>query len=448
MSPRRPRPFRDREHAGTLLGEELLRYRGAPDLIVLALPRGGVPVGAAVARALGAPLDVFVVRKLGLPGREELAMGAIASGGVRVVNEDVIEMLRVPREVVDRVAADEELELGRRERVYRADKPPVTLAGRTVILVDDGLATGASMRAAVAAVKERRPARLVVAVPVAAATTVAELRPAVDDLVCLVAPEEFSAVNLWYDHFPQLTDAEVRRLLAAGPDVRTVDATPPAPVPPGHPALVRIPAGEAQLDGELVIPEGARGLVVFAHGSGSSRHSPRNRLVARALRRAHLATLLMDLLTIPEENRDRRSAQHRFDIPLLASRLVQTTAWLAAQPQTRELRIGYFGASTGAAAALVAAAEQPEVIGAVVSRGGRPDLAGPALARVAAPTMLIVGGLDVLVVGLNQSAWAALRTEKRLEIVPGASHLFQEPGALERVAELARGWFATFLQHP
>jgi putative phosphoribosyl transferase len=195
------------------------------------------------------------------------------------------------------------------------------------------------------------------------------------------------------------------------------------------------------LEGLLAVPRGAEGLVLFAHGSGSSRLSPRNNYVAEALREAGLGTLLFDLLT-PTEADDRRKV---FDIALLAERLIQATRWVAEHPQTRALRIGYFGASTGAAAALVAAARSKTGIGAVVSRGGRPDLAGQALAKVRAPTLLIVGGLDTQVIELNRAALADLRCEKKLEIVPGATHLFEEPGTLDRVIELARAWFASRL---
>ena len=211
---------------------------------------------------------------------------------------------------------------------------------------------------------------------------------------------------------------------------------------------VTIPAGQVSLEGGLGLPAGARGIVLFAHGSGSSRHSPRNRFVAQALREARLATLLMDLLTADEEAEDARTGHLRFDIALLARRLVGATDWLAGQPETRTLSIGYFGASTGAGAALVAAAERPDVVRAVVSRGGRPDLAGPALARMRAPTLLIVGGNDAPVIGMNQEARRQLRVETRLEIVPRATHLFEEPGALEQVAALARDWFSRYLMEP
>jgi putative phosphoribosyl transferase len=208
---------------------------------------------------------------------------------------------------------------------------------------------------------------------------------------------------------------------------------------------IRIPTNRVVLDGDLVTPPDARGMVLFAHGSGSSRHSPRNRYVAEVLQEGGFATLLMDLLTPSEETMDLRTAELRFDIPLLARRLVGAADWLLEQPQTQELKIGCFGASTGAAAALIAAAERPQAVAAVVSRGGRPDLAASALRHVQAPTLLIVGGHDRPVIEMNRSALAQLRCEKQLVIVPGATHLFEEPGALEQVASLARDWFHKFL---
>ena len=208
---------------------------------------------------------------------------------------------------------------------------------------------------------------------------------------------------------------------------------------------VRISLGRSTLDGDLRVPAGAQGVVLFAHGSGSSRHSPRNRYVAGVLNDGGLATLLMDLLTPEEEAADARSGHLRFDIRLLADRLGVATEWLAQEPTTRDLRLGYFGSSTGGGAALVAAADRPEAIGAVVSRGGRPDLAGPALARVKAPTLLIVGGNDVPVIEMNREALAQLSAEKELAIIPGATHLFEEPGTLEEVARMARDWFIRHL---
>jgi putative phosphoribosyl transferase len=220
---------------------------------------------------------------------------------------------------------------------------------------------------------------------------------------------------------------------------------------PGTGRPLRVPAGSAVLDGELAIPVRARGIVLFAHGSGSGRQSPRNRVVAEALRSAGLATLLIDLLTPREEALDQQDASLRFDIALLAGRLAHATDWLATYQDTNQLAVGCFGASTGGAAALVAAAERSDRVHAVVSRGGRPDLAGAALARVRAPTLLIVGANDATVLELNRAALTQLRGDHRLAIVPGATHLFEEPGALDAVARLARDWFTRHLdaaEHP
>jgi len=219
------RPFRDRTEAGRLLAAKLTAYANRPDVIVLALPRGGVPVAYEVARALNAPLDVFLVRKLGVPGYEELAMGAIATGGVRVLNDQLVGGLRIPDYIVDEVAASEQQELTRRESLYRGDRPAPDVRGRTVILVDDGLATGATMLAAVKALRQQQPARIVVAVPTASPKTCEQLKAEVDDIICAITPEPFHAVGLWYEDFSQTKDEEVRDLLARSEQVtREIEA--------------------------------------------------------------------------------------------------------------------------------------------------------------------------------------------------------------------------------
>ncbi len=210
----KPPYFRDRSEAGRLLAEKLRTYASYPNVIVLALPRGGVPVGYEVAHALGAPLDIFLVRKLGIPGYEELAMGAVASGGVRVLNDQVVQGLGIPEYVIDAVAAWELQELARRERVYRGDRPEPDVRGRNVILVDDGLATGSTMLAAIQALRQQQPARIVMAVPTAPPETCEQMRSQADDVVCAITPEPFYAVGLWYENFSQTTDEEVRELLA------------------------------------------------------------------------------------------------------------------------------------------------------------------------------------------------------------------------------------------
>lgn len=217
------RLFRDRYDAGRELAGELAHYAGRRDVQVLALPRGGVPVASEVARALDVPLDVFLVRKLGVPGQKELAMGAIAMGGVRLLNTEIVRRLRIPPEVLERITRDEREELERRERLYRGDRPPPEVRGKTAILIDDGLATGASMRAAVAALRQLEPARTVIAVPVAAPSSCEEFRSEVDEVVCARTPEPFYAVGLWYEDFSQTSDEEVRELLGWAPSTPSAD---------------------------------------------------------------------------------------------------------------------------------------------------------------------------------------------------------------------------------
>ncbi|MFI8793340.1 phosphoribosyltransferase family protein [Streptomyces sp. NPDC055105] len=422
--------FTDRTDAGRRLAAAVQHLRDE-EPVVLGLPRGGVPVAFEVARALGAPLDVIVVRKLGVPYQPELAFGAIGEGGVRVLNDDVVRHCGIEPDHIAAVERAERQELERRARRYRGGRPASAGEAHTVIVVDDGIATGATAAAACQVVRAQGAARVILAVPVAPPDAVRRLSAVADDVVCLSVQPLFGSVGEWYSDFSQTTDEEVAACLARA--VADPARVRPAPVTTD----VEVEAAGVRLAGDLARPEGVAGLVMFAHGSGSSRHSPRNRAVAEVLQEAGLGTLLFDLLT-PAEEADRNNV---FDIGTLAGRLAGATRWLR---DRESAPIGYFGASTGAAAALRAAADDPE-IGAVVSRGGRPDLAGPRLDDVRAPTLLIVGGADVMVLDLNRAAQAQLRCENRLEIVPGATHLFEEPGALDRVADLARQWFTTHL---
>ena len=437
--------IQDRHHAGRLLAAKLPQFSQRDDVVVLGLARGGVPVAYEVAEVLGAPLDVFVVRKLGLPGHPEFAMGALASGGLQVINEDVIRAFDVGPAVINAVAQQEVHELQRREASYHQGRAPLDVHDKVVLLVDDGLATGATMRAAARALR-KIVRRLIIAVPVAASETCVAMLQEADEVVCALTPYPFLAVGRWYSDFEQTTDQEVKELLAKNArrhaPTSTRDATRDWPTTRD----VHIDVGDdTVVDGTLTVPPGARGVVLFAHGSGSSRHSPRNRTVAAALQDGGLATLLLDLLTPTEEIIDDRTRLLRFNIPLLADRFGEAVRWLRREAATRELPIGLFGASTGAAAALIAAAEQPSAVSAVVSRGGRPDLADQALARVWAPTLLIVGSQDTEVIRLNRSAQQRLRGPAELALVPGATHLFEEPGALEQVSHLARAWFLRHL---
>lgn len=428
--------FMDRRDAGRQLAARLEHLKGG-EVVVLGLPRGGVPVAAEVAEALGAPLDVCLVRKLGVPFQPELGMGAIGESGVRVINDDVVRTARITPDELAEVEAREREVLQSRALRYRGGREPVGLKGRTVLVVDDGVATGSTARAACRIARARGAARIVLAVPVAPHDWAARLGQDADELVCLHTPRIFYAIGEFYADFSQTHDDEVVACLeeAMARPMSTRRTESHHAVPEDREAHVQ--AGATVLRGQLTVPEGATGVVLFAHGSGSSRHSPRNRFVAAGLNRAGLGTLLFDLLT-EEEEIDRVNV---FDTGLLARRLADATGWLRGQPETQGLAVGYFGASTGAAAALWAAAEPGARIAAVVSRGGRPDLAGPRLPAVTAPTLLIVGGHDELVLDLNRDAQARLRCENRLAVVPGATHLFEEPGALEKVTDLARDWF-------
>lgn len=429
--------FSDRADAGRQLAARLAHLQlNAP--VVLGLPRGGVPVAFEVARRLHAPLDVVVVRKLGTPYQRELAMGALGEGGVVVVNDGVVRRAGVSDAQFAAVKDEEQAELDRRVHRLRGGRARLPLAGRTAILVDDGIATGATARAACQAVRAAGAARVILAVPVGAADTMAALRTVADEIVCLQMPRDFFAVGQWYADFTPVGDDDVVQVLARagrllGEQPAQIDLT-------ARELDVTVHTADAALPGRLTLPGSAQLTVVFAHGSGSSRHSPRNAFVASVLNRAGLGTLLLDLLTA-EEEQDRANV---FDIPLLARRVGQTAGWLRSAGHGPN-RIALFGASTGAAAALWAAAEPSADITAVVSRGGRPDLALPRLSAVTAPTLLIVGGRDLEVLGLNRGALAHLGGEAHLAVVPGATHLFEEPGTLQVAADLARDWFLDHL---
>jgi putative phosphoribosyl transferase len=479
--------FLDRSDAGRRLADRMLHLRGA-DVVVLGLPRGGVPVAAEVARALGAPLDVILVRKLGVPVQPELGMGAIGEGGIRIINSEVVAIAHVTDAEIAAVEQRERAELDRRARRFRGDRRRTALTGRTAIIIDDGIATGSTARAACQVARAQGAVRVVLAVPVAPPSARTALAADADEVICLETPGHFLAIGEWYQDFSQTSDQEVVSLLrraagaggsawagtplpvgadapapgpladggadapATGP-LAGADMAPPGPLaggaglPAPSPALdardgeVAIAAGPVRLAGHLSTPGAGAGIVVFAHGSGSSRRSPRNRFVADVLATAGLGTLLFDLLTA-EEEQDRDNV---FDIRLLAGRLGAATRWLREQPGLAAARIGYFGASTGAAAALLAAAQPGAGVAAVVSRGGRPDLAIPRLAEVRAPTLLVVGALDDMVLRMNREAQKYLRCENHLAVVPGASHLFEEPGTLEGAASLARDWFTRHL---
>jgi putative phosphoribosyl transferase len=431
--------FANRVDAGRQLVKSLEHLRG-PETVVLGLPRGGVPVAYEVATALDAPLDVIVVRKLGVPFQPELAMGAVGEEGVLVLNPEVVRLAHVGEAEMASVERREREVVLERAARFRAGHPRVPLEGRTALIVDDGVATGATARAACEVARALGAARVALAVPVGPVHVEERFGGAADEVICPNQPHGFYAVGQFYRDFSQTVDDEVTTLLRRRAEERK--AAVPARDPNDVDEDVRFTVEGVELEGRLTVPAGAAGIVLFAHGSGSSRHSPRNRYVASVLQLAGIGTLLFDLLTTAEEH-DRRLV---FDVSLLATRLAGATAWVRAQPAVAGLRVGYFGASTGAAAALWAAADPGEDIAAVVSRGGRPDLAIPVLHRVRAATLLIVGSRDEMVLDLNREAQRHLRCENHLAVVKGATHLFEEPGTLAEAAVLARNWFSAHLK--
>lgn len=424
--------FADRIDGGRSLAERLIHLRDR-DVVVVGLPRGGVLVAAEVAKALNAPLDVILVRKLGVPSRPELGMGAIGEDGVRVLNAEVIQLTGVTSEEIDRFAVRERHELERRVERFRLGRELVSLKGRVAIVVDDGIATGSTARAACQVARAHGASYIVLAVPVAPRGWERDLAGVADEYVCVAAPGAFSSVGQFYSDFTQVTDDDVvaclNRAASNSQYVRYEEVS------------IDI-GGGVTVGGHLTVPKRARGVVVFVHGSGSSRYSSRNQQVASILNDSGIATLLFDLLTVAEAH----NRANVFDIELLSDRLIHVTTWLRTRTELKELSVGYFGASTGAAAALWVASDTNMNIAAVVSRGGRPDLAKSRLSVVCAPTLLIVGSDDDVVLDLNKQASAQMNCQNTVVVVPGASHLFEEAGTLQMAAELACDWFLKHLE--
>lgn len=428
--------FQDRLDAGRQLAQALHKFRDKKPL-VLAIPRGAVPMGQVVADALRGELDVVLVRKIGAPFWPEFAAGAVDESGWIYRNPEAGDEPGLASHIERQSQRELQTIRQRRDRYTPGRKPP-SAQGRTVIVVDDGLATGSTMIAALHALRQQQPAHLVCAVPVAPPDTLRKVSPYADEVVCLHTTPNFQAVGQFYRHFDQVEDEEVIAVLKS----HRPASTDPAPTKPAAltQGTVQMALPDATLEGYLH-PGDSHRLVVFAHGSGSSRHSPRNQKVAQTLHQVGIGTLLFDMLTEAED----QDYERRFDIDLLTQRLQDATAWL--RLCAPGMSIGYFGASTGAAAALRAAAQPGANIDAVVSRGGRPDLAGTAaLHRVACPSLLIVGSEDHEVLALNRQALKALGAHGELLVVPGATHLFEEKGTLEQAAQAAADWFSQHLK--
>lgn len=447
----RPGPlFRDRREAGEVLARLLAPFRAA-DPVVVGLTRGGIPVAYEVARELDAPLDACVVRKLGAPMDPELGIGAVSEDDAIHVDRKTTALLGVEDGQLAELVAAKRKEVEERIRQFRHGRPPVDVRNRTVLLVDDGIATGGTCHAAIRSLRSRGARHIVLAVPVGSTTSLEALGSVADEVVCPHRDDALIAVGLYYDDFEATTDDDVVAILELARIERERDTSQRRASERVRVTLdrnVRIPAVDGTLEGRLTMPPGALGIVVFAHGSGSGRLATRNLFVAGELQKEGLGTLLLDLLTAPEEREDARTGKLRFDVGLLASRLVVATDWLVEQADTRALPIAYFGASTGAAAALVAAAERPRVVRAVVLRGGRTDLAARSLGDVHAPTLLVVGGADPDVLRSNREALSELGCVKELEVLDDMTHSFEEPGALDHVARSAARWLLHHLAKP
>nr|BFD64694.1 hypothetical protein BdHM001_33750 [Bdellovibrio sp. HM001] len=423
--------FKDRENAAQVLGRLLLPYQDE-DPLILAIPRGGVPIAAGISKILHCPFDLLMVKKIGAPRQPELAVGAVSEDGKPIYNDGLVKTLGLSSTYLRQTAQQKTKEIQEQLQKFKVHRRTLDVKDRTVILVDDGIATGSTLFAAIEFLKGRRPRKLIVAAPVGAADSIEKLRRVTDVVVCPLVPDDFRAVGLWYDRFDQVPDEEVVRLLG---EARLESKN--------YEEALTITDGPVELQGDLQRIAHGQGLIIFAHGSGSSRKSPRNRKVAAELNKLGFSTLLFDLLT-PEEAEDRSNV---FNIPLLSRRLLRATEAAVQAFAGEMMPIGYFGASTGAAAALAAAAQSAHSITAVVSRGGRPDLADEYLSRVPCPTLLIVGGKDTKVLEYNGLAERKIKNA-RMAIIPRATHLFEEPGAMEEVVELAANWFSKHLSSP
>ncbi len=418
--------FKDRIEAGQRLAEAL-SHLARPEMIVLGLPRGGVPVAFEVASRLHAPLDVLIVRKLGTPGQRELAFGAVGEGGVQVLNDDVVEMEQLSAQAISRIASEENSEIERRLIVYRNGRPPLNLTGKIAVVVDDGLATGATARAACMVAKRLGANMVVLAVPVAPTGWEKGFLDVADERVSLFQSPDFGSVGFFYEHFDPISDETVRALLTYSvhhqvDEEVTIDVG-------GHRAVMA----------NLRAPLGASGVVVFAHGSGSGRKSPRNMRVADSMHGAGLATVLVDLLDADDD------VDRTFDIPFLTERLTRVVEWVKKHPILSRLPLAVYGGSTGAAAAVAAAANDHD-IRCVVCRGGRVDLAAEQVADLVQPVLLIVGSLDTVVLGLNTVFCEQLGPRCTMKVVEGASHLFEENGALQQVARQAIEYLTSHLR--
>ncbi|MEU0491655.1 phosphoribosyltransferase family protein [Nocardiopsis sp. NPDC006139] len=422
-------PFTDRSEAGRRLAERVRPY-AVSDPLVLALPRGGVPVGAELARRLDADFDVLVVRKIGLPGHPELGVGAIAEDGRVLFDDLALARMRVPRQALAGTVDAERAELDRRRRVYRGERPPPDIAGRDCVVVDDGVATGGTARAALRMVRQAGPAQLVLAVPVASREAIAMLKEEADAVVVLGVPDNFRAVGEWYRDFDQLSDGHVTAIMS---EVGRSHSRP------GTARGVRVRAGDVYLDGDLTLPAALRGAVVLAFGE--ARGDPRWRAIASVLQRAGYATLMLDLLV----GEERSSVGGGAATEVLGERLSSAVTWLRRATDAASEPVGVLGSGAGAPAALVTAARRPGDVAAAVVHGGRIDLAEPALPDVRAPVLVMLESRDSFVRELGEWARGRMGGPTDLKVLSGAEELLRGAREWRQVAVEAQDWFDRYL---
>lgn len=405
--------FTDRESAGRLLAHRLHHLRGE-DVVVLGLPRGGVPVAAQVARELGCPLDIIVVRKLGLPWQRELAYGAIGEDGIRVVNDNVIRESGLTSVEMQRVEEREVAELERRVSGLRAGHPRISLRGKTAVIVDDGIATGATARAACAVARGMGARQVIVAVPVAPSGWEETFIGDADDQMSLFAPAEFGSVGYFYDNFEPISDEEVATLLVAS-----------AQSPVG--GDIHAVMGNRDVQAHVVLPPKAWASLLFLHGTGSSRFSTRNRAIAQQVSRAGVASVLVDV---------DEGVSATPDMDGVVERMMDVVRWMSTDPRFADHPVGLIGSSSGAAVAIAVALRLPDDVSAVITRGGNLSAVTDVVERLRLPLLMIVGSRDAQTLASNRSICQAIGATCTLEIIEGAGHLFEEGDALEEVGRL------------